>query len=47
MSIFDRFSNAISEGSGKAVTFVAACGQRRLEEIDATAARLKHKPPAE
>lgn len=138
MSIFDRFSNAISEGSGKAMTFVAACGlivlwgvtgpffgfsetwqlvvntattiitflmvfvlqhtqnkdgeavqakldelilhmkhadnrligaerldvkelhrlreliaaqvkhgQRRLEEIDATAARLKHKPPAE
>ncbi len=26
MSIFDRFSNAISQGSGKAVTFVAACG---------------------
>jgi low affinity Fe/Cu permease len=138
MSIFDRFSNAISEGSGKAMTFVVACGlivvwgvtgpffgfsetwqlvvntattiitflmvfvlqhtqnkdgeavqakldelilhmkhadnrligaerldvkelhrlreliavqvehgQRRLEEIDATAARLKHKPPAE
>lgn len=26
MSIFDRFSNAISEGSGKAMTFVAAWG---------------------
>jgi low affinity Fe/Cu permease len=26
MSLFDKVSNAISQGSGKAVTFVAACG---------------------